>query len=161
MGSLLSRTSLDTQLPASPGGSDGTAQLPEPRRLLTAFCLTPLLAGFYPAIFLAEPALMPLGLIVAYVSTIAFGVPLVLLFGRQLWRSWWQYCLGGAVCSLPAVLAYAFAHLPEHVEPFGLVPALAVLGWGASSGLIFWMLGVAGDSPVSIATLLDPHRPGK
>ncbi|HUI61776.1 MAG TPA: hypothetical protein VLV25_04715 [Steroidobacteraceae bacterium] len=160
MGRLLTRTPLEEELPPPAAGGGGAPPL-EPRRLLTAFCLTPLLAGFYPAIFLAEPTLMPLGLIVAYISTVAFGVPLVLLFGRRLWRSWWQYCIGGAVCAVPALLVYAFARTPDHVQAFGLMPALAVLAWGASSGFVFWMLGVAGDSPVSIATLLDPNRPRK
>src|SRR3954453_8100506 len=53
------------------------------RRLLTAFALTPLLAGFYPAIFLAEPSIMPLGLLLAYASTVLFGIPLVVYFDRR------------------------------------------------------------------------------
>ncbi len=59
------------------------------------------------------------------------------------------------------MLLYAFAPTPEHLESFGLVPVLKVLGWGASSGVLFWMLGIAGDSAVSITTLLDPVRSRK
>ena len=55
------------------------------KRLFTAFCLTPLLAGFYPAIFLAEPSLMLVGLVLAYVSTAVFGIPLVAYFDRASW----------------------------------------------------------------------------
>jgi hypothetical protein len=69
------------------------------RRLLTAFALTPLLAGFYPAIFLAEPAIMPLGLLVAYISTVLLGIPLVLYFDRRRYREWWMYVAGGAACA--------------------------------------------------------------
>jgi len=37
--------------------------------------VTPLLAGFYPAIFMAETSVMPLSLLLAYTSTILFGIP--------------------------------------------------------------------------------------
>jgi len=127
------------------------------RRLFTAFCLTPLLAGFYPAIFLAEPSLMLVGLVLAYVSTAVFGIPLVAYFDHRGVRDWYMYILGGAACSLPTVVLYAFAApLPDHLQPFGVVPVLGVLVWGASSGIVFWMIGIAGDSAVSLRTLFDP-----
>jgi len=126
------------------------------KRLFTAFTLTPLLAGFYPAIFLAEPSLMPIGLVLAYASTVLFGVPLVVYFDRRGVRDWYMYIAGGTACSLPTVLLYALAPLPEHVQPFSAIPALAVLLWGGSSGIVFWMIGIAGDSAVSLRTLFDP-----
>jgi hypothetical protein len=126
------------------------------KRLFTAFALTPLLAGFYPAIFLAEPSVMPIGLVLAYASTVLFGVPLVLYFDRRGVREWWMYIAGGTACSLPTVLLYAFAPLPDHLQPFGTVPVLALLLWGGSSGIVFWMIGIAGDSAVSLRTLFDP-----
>jgi hypothetical protein len=126
------------------------------KRLFTAFALTPLLAGFYPAIFLAEPSVMPIGLVLAYASTVLFGVPLVLYFDRRGVREWWMYIAGGTACSLPTVLLYAFAPLPDHLQPFGAVPVLALLLWGGSSGIVFWMIGIAGDSAVSLRTLFDP-----
>jgi len=126
------------------------------KRLLTAFALTPLLAGFYPAIFLAEPAIMPIGLALAYASTLLFGVPLVIYFDRHGVREWWMYITGGAACSLPCVLLYAFGPLPAGLQPFGPIPVLGLLFWGGSSGIIFWMIGIAGDSAVSLKTLFDP-----
>jgi hypothetical protein len=127
------------------------------RRLITAFCLTPLLAGFYPAIFLAEPSLMLVGLVLAYVSTAVFGIPLVAYFDHRGVREWYMYIFGGTACSLPTVLLYAFvAPLPDHLQPFGVVPVLGVLIWGASSGIVFWMIGIAGDSAVSLRSLFDP-----
>jgi hypothetical protein len=126
------------------------------KRLLTAFALTPLLAGFYPAIFLAEPAVMPIGLLLAYASTVLFGVPLVLYFDHRGVREWYLYIAGGAACSLPTVLLYAFAPLPTGLLPFGPIPVLGLLFWGGSSGIIFWMIGVAGDTAVSMKTLFDP-----
>jgi hypothetical protein len=126
------------------------------RRLLTAFALTPLLAGFYPAIFLAEPSIMPLGLVLAYASTLLFGIPLVIYFDRRRVREWWMYIAGGTACSLPTVLLYALAPLQEHLQPFGPIPVLGLLFWGGSSGIVFWMIGVAGDSAVSLRSLFDP-----
>ena len=133
----------------------GTGPL-DRRRLFTAFCLTPLLAGFYPAIFLAEPSLMPIGLVLAYASTAVFGIPLVAYFDRRSVREWYMYIAGGTACSVPTVLLYAFAPLPEHLQPFGVVPVVGVLVWGASSGIVFWMIGIAGDSAVSLRSLFDP-----
>jgi hypothetical protein len=126
------------------------------KRLFTAFCLTPLLAGFYPAIFLAEPSLMPIGLVLAYASTAVFGIPLVAYFDRRGVREWYMYIAGGSACSVPTVLLYAFGPLPDHLQPFGAVPVVSVLVWGASSGIVFWMIGIAGESPVSLRSLFDP-----
>jgi|SRR5581483_156226 len=142
--------------PNAAHGSSTVAPPLDRRRLFTAFALTPLLAGFYPAIFLAEPAVMPLGLVVAYVSTIILGIPLVFYFDRRRIREWWMYVAGGAACSLPSVLLYALAPLPSYLVPFGLYPVLGLLLWGGSAGIVFWMIGIAGDSAVSLRTLFDP-----
>ena len=126
------------------------------KRLFTAFCLTPLLAGFYPAIFMAEPSLMPIGLVLAYASTVVFGIPLVAYFDRRGVRQWYLYIAGGTACSEPTVFLYALAPLPEHLQPFGAMPVLSVLLWGGTSGIVFWMIGIAGDSAVSLRSLFDP-----
>ena len=126
------------------------------KRLFTAFCLTPLLAGFYPAIFMAEPSLMPIGLVLAYASTVVFGIPLVAYFDRRGVRQWYLYIAGGTACSVPTVFLYALAPLPEHLQPFGAMPVLSVLLWGGTSGIVFWMIGIAGDSAVSLRSLFDP-----
>jgi hypothetical protein len=126
------------------------------RRIVTAFALTPLLAGFYPALFMAEPAVMPLGLLLAYVSTVLFGIPLVFHFDRRGVREWWMYLAGGTACAVPTIILYALAPLPAYLLPFGWTPVLGLLFWGASSGIVFWMIGIAGDSPVSLRTLFDP-----
>jgi hypothetical protein len=158
--------------PIAPDGTDterrGEETAPPPagepldwKRLFTAFALTPLLAGFYPAIFLAEPSLMPIGLVLSYASTVLFGVPLVAYYDRRGVRDWYMYIAGGTACSLPTVLLYAFAPLPEYVQPFGAMPVLALLMWGGSSGIVFWMIGVAGDSAVSLRSLFDPESSKK
>jgi hypothetical protein len=126
------------------------------KRLFMAFTLTPMLAGFYPAVFLGEPMVLPLGLILSYLSTALFGLPLVVFFNRRGVREWWMYLVGGAVCAVPTVVLYALAPLPDYLLPFGSKPVLALLFWGAASGLVFWMIGVAGESPVSLRTLFDP-----
>src|SRR5262249_39496823 len=108
------------------------------------------------AIFLAEPAIMPLGLLLAYASTVLFGIPLVLYFARRGIRDWWMYIAGGTACAVPTVVLYAVAPRPTYLLPFGVLPALGVLLWGASSGIVFWMIGIAGDSAVSLRSLFDP-----
>jgi hypothetical protein len=134
----------------------GTVAPLDRQRLFTAFVLTPLLAGFYPAIFLAEPSVMPIGLVLSYASTVLFGIPLVLFFDRRGVREWWMYVVGGAICSVPTVLLYAFIQPPEHLLAFGPIPVLGLLFWGGSSGIVFWMIGIAGDSAVSLRSLFDP-----
>jgi hypothetical protein len=128
----------------------------ERRRLVMAFALTPLLSGFYPAILLAAPEMMPMSLVLAYASTVLFGLPLVVYFNRRSVREWWMYVAGGMACAVPTVILYALAPLPSYLLPFGLVPVLGLLFWGASSGIVFWMIGIAGDSAVSLRTLFDP-----
>src|SRR5271154_1014322 len=88
------------------------------KRLLTAFGLTPLLSGFYPAIFLAEPMTMPIGLVVAYASALLFGLPLIMLFDRRYWLTWWHFTIGGAACAIPAVILYGHLGHPEHLPHF-------------------------------------------
>ena len=99
---------------------------------------------------------MLVGLVVAYASTVVFGIPLVAYFDHRGVREWYMYVVGGTACSVPTVLLYAFAPLPDHLQAFGVVPVLGVLLWGASSGIVFWMIGIAGDSAVSLRTLFDP-----
>ena len=150
--------------PAVHNPGNGT-QLPETvsphgpldrKRLFTAFTLTPLLAGFYPAILMAEPSVMPFSLLLAYASTVLFGIPLVIYFDRRGVRDWWMYIAGGSACSVPTMILYALAPLPDYLQPFGPMPVLELLMWGGSSGIVFWMIGVAGDSAVSFKTLFDP-----
>ena len=149
----MSRAAPDLPITAPPPASEPL----DWKRLFTAFALTPLLSGFYPAIFLAEPSLMLIGLVLAYGSTVLFGIPLVAYFDRQGVRDWYMYVVGGTACSLPTVLLYAFLPtLPDHLSPFGTVPVLGVLLWGGSSGIVFWMIGIAGDSAVGLRSLFDP-----
>ncbi|MBV8855290.1 MAG: hypothetical protein JOY91_17910 [Sinobacteraceae bacterium] len=126
------------------------------RRLFTAFVLTPMLAGFYPALFRADPALLPVGLLLAYGSGLVCGVPLVILFARRGLRDWRLFMGGGAICALPAVALWAFNQPAGQLKMLSFPVMLEVLAWGAVCGIVFWMVGVAGESVVSIATLFDP-----
>jgi len=141
----------------SSSGVAGSAPF-DRRRLALAFTLTPLLPAFYPAIFLAEPWAIPAGLALAYPSALLFGLPLGLLFKRMCWRKWWQFALGGAACALPSVVLYALIGTPAHFQRFGSLPALGLLFIGACSGAAFWLLGVAGETPVTLRSLFDPIR---
>ena len=116
----------------------------------------PLLAAFYPALMLAEPIVMPISIVLSYGSAFLFGIPLMLICHRRGVRQWWLYLLGGIACSLPTIVLYALAPLPDYLMPFGLMPALAVLFWGASSGGVFWMIGVATVSPLRRLSSISP-----
>jgi hypothetical protein len=126
------------------------------KRLVTGFALTPMLAGFYPAIALTEPSLMPIGLGVAYLSAVLFGIPLVLYFDRRGVHHWGMYVIGGTICSLPAVLLDSMLTLPEPLPPFGPIPILGLLLCGASSGFVFWMIGIAGSTSFDLRSMFDP-----
>jgi hypothetical protein len=99
---------------------------------------------------------MPIGLGISYVSAVLFGIPLVLYFNRRGQRRWGMYIIGGAVCSLPTVLLYSMVSPPDHLLPFGPIPVLGLLLWGASSGIVFWMIGIAGSTSFDLRSVFDP-----
>ncbi len=138
-----------TQIPSSPSL----------RRILFALLFTPLLPPFYATLFFAEPWSLPIGLMLTYPSAWLLGLPIVLLLRRMQRLDWWALALAGAVCSLPALLLYWWINTPPHLEVFSVLNAFELLGWGAFSGLCFWLLGIAGDSSVSLRTLLDIGPP--
>jgi hypothetical protein len=126
------------------------------RRLFMAFVLTPMLAGFYPALFRADPSLLPVGLLLAYGSGVVCGVPLILVFAHRGVRDWRWFMAGGAFCAFPAIALWTFNSSSGHRYAFSLPVTLELLSWGAICGLVFWMVAIAGDSGVSTATLFDP-----
>jgi hypothetical protein len=127
-------------------------------RLCLAFVLTPLLPPFYGALFFAQPWALPIGLIVTYPSALVFGLPSFLLWVRRF-RQWWVFAVWGAACSLPALITYAVRQDVLHLESFSLTNGAIVLGWGAFAGLCFWLLGIAGDSPLRWRDVLDMGPP--
>ncbi|QBB71296.1 hypothetical protein ELE36_13550 [Pseudolysobacter antarcticus] len=134
---------------------------PPLRRILFALLFTPLLPPFYATLFFAEPWSLPIGLLLTYPSAWLLGLPIVLLLRRLHRLDGWSLALAGAVCSVPALLLYWWIDTPPHLQAFSAVNALELLGWGAFSGLCFWLLGIVGDSSVSLRTLLDIGPPQK
>jgi hypothetical protein len=129
-------------------------------RIVLAFCFSPLLAPFYGAFLFAQPWALPIGLLITYPSAIVFGIPSFLLLRRRsVGRQWWAFAAWGALCSTPALIVYAVCKEVPHLESFTPLNGLALVAWGTFSGLCFWLLGVAGDSPVRWRDVLDMGPP--
>jgi hypothetical protein len=131
------------------------------RRLLLAFAITPFLPGFYGALLFGQPWALPIGVATAYPSAIVFGVPLLIFLRSRQCIQWWAFVLAGMVCAVPALVVYAYLGDVPHLQPFDVVNALALLAWGAFSGACFWLLGIAGDSPLRLRDLFDVGPPAK
>jgi hypothetical protein len=124
------------------------------RRITFALLVTPLLAPFYAAILFGHPWVLPIGLMLSYPSALLIGAPTLVLLIRNRWAGWCQCAAAGMLCSVPAIALYSrWSELPQ-VDPFSAGNAATLLAWGAFSGLCFWLLGISGDSPVTIRTIL-------
>ena len=124
------------------------------RRVAFATLFTPLLAQFYAALLFAHPWALPIGLILSYPAAFLIGVPVLGLLARKR-RVGCGSCVAiGVLCSIPAVVAYACFDPPLDIEAFSVRGASGLIGWGAFSGFCFWLLGIAGDSPVTLRTIM-------
>src|SRR5579871_2650652 len=112
-------------------------------RLILAFCVSPFLPGFYGALLFAQPWALPYGIATAYPSAIVIGIPAVEIMHRRGWWHWWDFIAMGILCAIPALAIYAWMRDVPHIESFGFLNALIVLGWGAFAGACFWLLGAA------------------
>lgn len=128
-------------------------------RILLAFAVTPFLPGFYGALLFGQPWAFPIGLAVAYPITFLIGVPLLLWMQRANRLQWWAFVAAGIACALPVVIGYAWMNDVPHLESYSAMNALIVLAWGAFSGACFWLVGVAGDSPLRIRDIFDAGPP--
>jgi hypothetical protein len=132
-----------TPLPASPIS-----------RVLLGFVLAPLLPAFYAALFFAQPWAFPIGLCLSYPAALVFGVPLFFGFRRMAWLAWWQMSLCGMISAVPLVLLYWQLGAPPHLGAFDPLNAVVLEGWGGFTGLSFWLLAIAGTTPVNFRVLL-------
>jgi hypothetical protein len=128
-------------------------------RVLLAFAVTPFLPGFYGALLFGQPWAFPVGLAVAYPVALVLGVPLLILMHRARRLEWWSFVITGIACTLPVLIGYAWMQHVPHLESFSALNALIVLAWGAFSGACFWLIGVAGDSPLRIRDIFDAGPP--
>jgi hypothetical protein len=127
----------------------------QPYRILFAFALTPVLPGFYATIFYAQPWAFPLGAAASYSATLLLGVPLFFLARRFGWLRWWQLALCGMLCAVPVVLCYWHLGTPPHLEQaFNCYQAIQLEAWGGFSGLAFWLIALAGSTPLRPRMLL-------
>ncbi len=128
-------------------------------RIVLAFCLSPLLPAFYGALLFAQPWALPIGIAISYPTAIFFGVPSFILMRRLMQRRWWAFALWGGACAFPALIAYAVYRDVPHFASFDLFNGAAVVAWGVFAGLCFWLLGIAGESPLRWRDVLDMGPP--
>ena len=128
--------------------------VPQTSRIVLGFVLAPLLPAFYATMFFAQPWAFPIGVALSYPAALLFGLPLFFAFRRKGWLTWWHMSLCGLLCTLPLVILYWQIGTPPHLEAFGLVNALILAAWGAFAGLAFWLLSIAGTTPVRLHVLL-------
>lgn len=81
---------------------------------------------------------------IPFVAIVAVGVPAFALFRRRGWLAWWHFAAGGALLGLVCTLPFAVA---GRALVAGLAPAFAVLG--AANGLLFWVLGIWGNTAIA------------
>ena len=114
-------------------------------RLVLGLLLTPLI--------LQLPYLVPpygtftfwwfgLELIIGYTTMLLFGAPLIWLFVRKGWVSWWQSVLGGMLAASLFLLLWFGTSTWEHFLLNGL--RLTVHAWvlAAAGGLAFWLIAL-------------------
>lgn len=130
-----------------------TKAVPQTSRIVLGFLLAPLLPAFYATMFFAQPWAFPIGLALSYPAALLFGLPLFLAFRSQGWLKWWHMTLCGLLCAVPLLLLYWQVGQPPHLEAFGLLNALVLEAWGGFAGLSFWLLAIAGTSPVRLHVL--------
>ena len=137
------------QIPATTAESSQTFQ-PSARRVLLGFALAPLLPGFYATMFFAQPWAFPIGLAMSYPSALLFGLPLYLMGRRHGRTHWWACVIGGLISAAPAMVLYRIIGTPPHLEAFDLLNGLGVLLWGGFTGICFWLLALAGRTPLDL-----------
>jgi hypothetical protein len=128
-------------------------------RVLLAFAVTPFLPGFYGALLFGQPWAFPIGLAVAYPVALLLGVPLLLMMRRANRLQWWWFLAAGVTCATPVLIGYAWLNDVPHLESFSAINALIVLAWGAFSGACFWLIGMAGETPLRIRDIFDAGPP--
>ena len=110
-------------------------------RIVAAFAVAPGMFPFAMALYLQTFWSFVGFSIYTYGSAILFGIPLFFLCRRRRWLQWWHCVVAGTVASLP-FLAILFGSLGI----LSVEVAAIVLGVGAASGLVFWVVGLVGSA---------------
>ncbi len=128
-------------------------------RLLLAFGVTPFLPAFYGALLFGQPWALPFGAAAAYPAALVVGWPLVTVARNFGYRQWWAFVAIGLICALPVLIAYSELRFVPNLPPFDVANAMLVLAWGAFSGACFWLIGIAGDTPLRLRDIFDVGPP--
>jgi asparagine N-glycosylation enzyme membrane subunit Stt3 len=118
-------------------------------RVVGAFLSAPFLVLLVGAFSTGTQDGFLVAVMIAYPIALVFGVPLFFLFRWRGWLRWWQATIGGAVCAAPFVLLYVLGANPMHVEKYGASNSMVLFGYGALIGLVFWAIGLAGNSALT------------
>lgn len=116
-------------------------------RIIAGFILAP---GLFPLLSLAFGSVwsgVEFALVISYLSTVLFGVPLFFLFKWRRWYKWWQVTAAGAACALPfSALLINFSNPQIH----HLTNSLQLIAVGAIAGLLFWTIALARNSALIV-----------
>jgi len=80
------------------------------------------------------------GIIIAYPSTLLFGVPSYLLVRRFLKVKWWHAAVAGFLCGLPAWFALAYPFTGAYFERRWLLDLTLYVMAGIVAGVVFWFV---------------------
>lgn len=113
-------------------------------RVLLAALLAPILVTIVALTLGVDGDVASIVLLVAYVGTLAIGVPVFLLFRWLRWLSFWQAPLGGLLAGAMASIFYALG-LEGQSLPQSLQSAPSIIAWSVASAVLFWLVAVPGN----------------
>ena len=78
------------------------------------------------------------GSIFGVVSAVMFGWPLYLLFNKFKICRWWQFGLGGVICTIPIWVAWFYPFNTGHWQTYVFSNSIYFFSVGGLAGLLFW-----------------------
>ena len=82
------------------------------------------------------------GSLFAICCALLFDWPLSLIYSRLGLASWWQFCIGGAICALPFWIGWFYPFDTGHWEAYRVSNSLYFLSVGVLGGYFYWWLVV-------------------
>ncbi len=78
------------------------------------------------------------GSLFAVISALLFGWPLSLIYRRFYFVKWWQFCIGGAICTIPFWVAWFYPFNSNHWEMYRIGNSIYFYGVGILGGYFYW-----------------------
>lgn len=136
-------------------------------RVILAAILAPILVTIVALALGVDGDVASIVLLVAYVGTLAVGIPVFLLFRWLRWLSFWQAPLGGLLAGAMASIFYALG-LDDQSLLQSLQSASSIIAWSVVAAMLFWLLAVPGNYALTrrssgpaekLSAQAHPHRP--